>query len=220
MGEEETRDEPVQQPEKKVEEERTFKCQYCDRTFTSSQALGGHQNGHRRERDAKTRAEHEAEIYGMQPAAPLPVFSSHPFLHANHSFMHPARNHFRPSAYPPYHHIPTYSHRYHPYHLPCTFNNSSSSSTTLRFDQRYLPKFASPFYGGPERREEELRRDAYWQGNYTPRFAGYLRAQPPTATMERPSTSTNPTLSLKPQAGAAANDNNANEEEIDLTLRL
>ncbi|RWV93997.1 hypothetical protein GW17_00043505 [Ensete ventricosum] len=220
MGEEETRDEPVQQPEKKVEEERTFKCQYCDRTFTSSQALGGHQNGHRRERDAKTRAEHEAEIYGMQPAAPLPVFSSHPFLHANHSFMHPARNHFRPSPYPPYHHIPTYSHRYHPYHLPCTFNNSSSSSTTLRFDQRYLPKFASPFYGGPERREEELRRDAYWQGNYTPRFAGYLRAQPPTATMERPSTSTNPTLSLKPQAGAAANDNNANEEEIDLTLRL
>ncbi|CAL9083998.1 unnamed protein product [Musa textilis] len=105
MGEEETREESVQQPEKKVEEERSFKCQYCDRTFTSSQALGGHQNGHRRERDAKTRAEHEAEIYGMQAAAPLPALSSLPFLHANHSFMHASEKPFPAvslSAIPPH----------------------------------------------------------------------------------------------------------------------
>ncbi|THU71709.1 hypothetical protein C4D60_Mb04t04350 [Musa balbisiana] len=138
----------------------------------SSQALGGHQNGHRRERDAKTRAEHEAEIYGMQAAAPLPPLSSIPFLHANHSFVHAARNHFRPSAYPPYHHIPRHSHRYHPYHLPHSFNNNSSGFSTSRFDQRHFARFASPYYGGHARREEELRRHAYWQGNYTPGFAG------------------------------------------------
>ncbi|XP_020253694.1 zinc finger protein GIS-like [Asparagus officinalis] len=31
--------------------QKLYKCKYCDKAFMSSQALGGHQNGHRRERD-------------------------------------------------------------------------------------------------------------------------------------------------------------------------
>ncbi|KAK1396185.1 hypothetical protein POM88_006048 [Heracleum sosnowskyi] len=50
----------LEQPinEEEPEAKKTFPCRYCNKTFSSSMALGGHQNGHRRQRAlAKKKAE-------------------------------------------------------------------------------------------------------------------------------------------------------------------
>ncbi|XP_074276617.1 zinc finger protein 3-like [Silene latifolia] len=70
-------------PQAPESESRVFSCNYCHRKFYSSQALGGHQNAHKRER---TIAKQNQRI-GATIAATAAAFG-HPYLHHHHHHHH------------------------------------------------------------------------------------------------------------------------------------